>query len=278
MVDKSIDQTRNILTTLKPYVVGDISFTESGIIDALQKIAAVLDAHIGSGVSAHTPVSRYQAGFMTRDLWLKFYEIAGGRTYVGGGRDILELEPGKYYGLKFKNGPLVGTDDEDATVTVDVSEIEGLGKQILVIKSFTGQTYLYTTHTNGAGTNFNAPSVWTSIPRFANLWEGSLTTVGTKFNLKDDISKYTRLIFTINTGNGATNDISLPSVGNIFNVDTIKRHNSTVGLNVYEVGLNITGKTGSVIKNVSDAINEGGGGPVATSDVATIRKIVGVLE
>lgn len=277
MANESINNpAHDIVNSLTPYVNRDQAITEMGMMEAIQKLAAVVDAHIGSGVNAHTPVSRYQAGFMTRDLWLKFYEIAGKRTYNGGGQDIMALEPGKYYGLKYKNGPLAA--DDDALVTVDVNEIEGIGKQIIVIKSYTGQVYLYTQHTNGAGTNYNAPSVWTAIPRLATLWEGSMTTVGTNFTLADKIEKYTRLIFTINTNNGALYDIATPSVGNTFKINAIQHQNTHLGMNNFEVTLTISGDSGSITKNVSDAYNEGTAGPVAASNLASIRKIVGVVQ
>lgn len=277
MANESINNpAHDIVNSLTPYVNRDQTITEMGMMETIQKLAAVVDAHIGSGVNAHTPVSRYQAGFMTRDLWLKFYEIAGKRTYTGGGRDIMALEPGKYYGLKYKNGPLAA--DDDAIVTVDVSEIEGMGKQISVIKSYTGQTYFYTEHTNGAGTNYNAPSVWTAIPRLATLWEGSMTTVGTNFTLADKIGKYTRLIFTINTNNGAVYDVTTPAVGNTFKINTVQHQNSHLGMNNFEVTLRIDGDSGSITKNVSDAYNEGTAGPVAASNLASIRKIVGVVQ
>ncbi|WP_285110021.1 hypothetical protein [Pediococcus sp. AC40] len=277
MANKSINNpAHDIVNSLTPYVNRDQAITEMGMMEAIQKLAAVVDAHIGSGVNAHTPVSRYQAGFMTRDLWLKFYEIAGKRTYTGGGKDIMALEPGKYYGLKYKNGPLAA--DDDAIVTVDVSEIEGMGKQISVIKSYTGQAYFYTEHTNGAGTNYNAPSVWTAIPRLATLWEGSMTTVGTNFTLADKIEKYTRLIFTINSNNGAFYDVTTPAVGNTFKINAIQHQNTHLGMNNFEVTLTISGDSGSITKNVSDAYNEGTAGPVAASNLASIRKIVGVVQ
>lgn len=276
MTDKSNESAHEIVTSLSPYIKGDQALTQMGLAEAVQKLATVVDAHIGSGVNAHTPVSRYQAGFMTRDLWLKFYEIAGKRTYTGGGRDIMALEPGKYYGLKYKNGPLA--DNDDAIVTVDINEIEGIGKQILVIKSFTGQTYLYTTHTNNAGTNYNAPIVWTAIPRLATLWEGSVTTVGTKFTLNDKIVKYTKLIFTINTNNGAVYDVTIPMVGNTFKINAVQHQISHIGMNNFEVTLAIDGDSGSITKNVSDAYNEGVAGPSVASNLASIRKIVGVLQ
>lgn len=276
MVDKSIEQIHNKLISLKPYVTDETSITESGIMDVLQKMAAVLDSHVGSGVNAHTPVAHYQSGFMTPTLLAKLYEIAGKRTYTGGGRDIMTLDPGCYYGLKFKNGPLAA--DDDALVTVDVSNIGDLGKQIVVIKSYTGQTYLYTEHKNSAGTNYAAPSIWTSIPRFANLWEGSLSTVGTEFTLADRIDKYTRLIFTINTNNGAIYDVTTISGGNTFKINTFQRVNTGPGMNNFEVTLTISGKSGSVTKNVSDAYNAGTAGPVVASNLGRVTKIVGVLE
>ncbi|WPQ69026.1 hypothetical protein [Weissella paramesenteroides] len=276
MTDTANESVHEVIASLNPYIEGNQSITKLDLTEAVQKLATVLDAHIGSGVNAHTPVSRYQAGFMTRDLWLKFYEIAGKRTYNGSGQDIMALEPGKYYGLKYKNGPLAA--DDDAIVTVDVSEIEGMGKQISVIKSYTGQTYFYTEHTNGAGTNYNAPSVWTAIPRLATLWEGSMTTVGTNFTLADKIGKYTRLIFTINTNNGAVYDVTTPAVGNTFKINTVQHQNSHLGMNNFEVTLRIDGDSGSVTKNVSDAYNEGTAGPVVASNLASIRKIVGVVQ
>jgi hypothetical protein len=276
LANKSNKSAHEIATSLTPYIKGDQAITKLGLTETIQKLAAVVDAHIGSGVNAHTPVSRYQAGFMTRDLWLKFYEIAGKRTYTGGGRDIMALEPGKYYGLKYKNGPLAT--DDDALVTVDVNEIEGIGKQIIVIKSYTGQVYLYTQHTNNAGTNYNAPSVWTAIPRLATLWEGSMTTVGTEFTLKDKIGKYTRLIFTINSNNGAVYDVTTPTVGDTFKINTVQHQNSHLGMNNFEVTLKIDGDSGSITKNLSDAYNEGTAGPVAASNLASIRKIVGVVQ
>lgn len=276
LTDTANESVHEVIASLNPYIEGNQSITKLGLTEAVQKLATVLDAHIGSGVNAHTPVSRYQAGFMTRDLWLKFYEIAGDRTYTGGGRDIMALEPGKYYGLKYKNGPLAA--DDDAIVTVDVSKIADMGKQITVIKSYTGQVYFYTEHINGAGTNFNAPSIWTTIPRLATLWEGSVTTVGTKFTLNDKIVKYTRLIFTINTNNGAFYDIATPSVGNTFKINTVQHQNSNLGMNNFEVTLNINGDSGSIAKNVSDAYNQGTAGPVAASNLASIRKIVGVVQ
>lgn len=275
MADKLNDSAHEIVTSLNPYIKGDQAITELGLTEAVQKLATVVDAHIGSGVNAHTPVSRYQAGFMTRDLWLKFYEIAGKRTYTGGGRDIMALEPGKYYGLKYNNGPLAT--DDNALVTVDVNEIEGIGKQIVVIKSFTGQTYLYTQHTNGAGTNYNAPSVWTAIPRLATLWEGSMTTVGTNFTLADKIVKYSRLIFTINSNNGVVYDVTTIAAGDTFKINAVQHQNTHLGMNNFEITLSITGDSGSITKNVSDAYNEGTAGPTAATNLASIRKIVGVL-
>ncbi|MEE6669702.1 hypothetical protein [Pediococcus acidilactici] len=276
MTDTANESVHEVIASLNPYIEGNQSITKLGLTEAVQKLATVLDAHIGSGVNAHTPVSRYQAGFMTRNLLLKLYETAGKRTYIGGGKDIMTLEPGKYYGLKYKNGPLAT--DDDALVTVDVNEIEGIGKQIIVIKSYTGQVYLYTQHTNNAGTNYNAPSVWTAIPRLATLWEGSMTTVGTNFTLADSIVKYTRLIFTINTNNGAFYDVTTPAVGNTFKINAVQHQNSNLGMNNFEVTLNINGDSGSIAKNVSDAYNQGTAGPVAASNLASIRKIVGVVQ
>lgn len=270
------DQAHKTATSINPYIRGDQSITQMGLAETVQKMAAVLDGHIGSGVNAHTPVAHYQSGFMTPVLLAKLYEIAGKRTYTGGGRDIMTLDPGCYYGLKFKNGPLA--DGDDALVTVDVSQMENLGKQIVVIKSYTGQTYLYTEHKNSAGTNYAAPSIWTSIPRFANLWEGSLSTVGTNFTLADRIDKYTRLIFTINTNNGAIYDVTTISGGDTFKINTFQRENTGPGMNNFEVTLTISGTSGSVTKNVSDAYNAGTAGPVVASNLGRVTKIVGVLE
>ena len=276
MTDKVTDQTHKTATSINPYIRGDQAITQIGLAETVQKLAAVVDSHIGSGVNAHTPVAHYQSGFMTPTLLAKLYEIAGKRTYTGGGRDIMTLDPGCYYGLKFKNGPLAA--DDDALATVDVSKFEDFGKQIVVIKSYTGQTYLYTEHKNSAGTNYAAPSIWTSIPRFANLWEGSLSTVGTKFTLADRIDKYTRLIFTINTNNGAVYDVTTISGGDTFKINTFQRENTGPGMNNFEVTLTISGKSGSVTKNVSDAYNAGTAGPVVASNLGRVVKIVGVLE
>ncbi|MCG7196509.1 hypothetical protein [Pediococcus pentosaceus] len=276
MTDKVTDQTHKTATSINPYIRGDQAITQIGLAETVQKLAAVVDSHIGSGVNAHTPVAHYQSGFMTPMLLAKLYEIAGKRTYTGGGRDIMTLDPGCYYGLKFKNGPLAA--DDDALATVDVSKFEDFGKQIVVIKSYTGQTYLYTEHKNSAGTNYAAPSIWTSIPRFANLWEGSLSTVGTKFTLADRIDKYTRLIFTINTNNGAVYDVTTISGGDTFKINTFQRQNTGPGMNNFEVTLTISGTSGSVTKNVSDAYNAGATGPVVASNLGRVVKIVGVLE
>lgn len=270
------NQAHKIVTNLSPYIKGDQAITQIGLAETVQKLATVVDSHIGSGVNAHTPVAHYQSGFMTPTLLAKLYEIAGKRTYTGGGRDIMALDPGCYYGLKFKNGPLAA--DDDALVTVDVSQFEDFGKQIVVIKSYTGQTYLYTEHKNSAGTNYAAPSIWTSIPRFANLWEGSLSTVGTNFTLADRIDKYTRLIFTINTNNGAVYDVTTISGGNTFKINTFQRENTGPGMNNFEITLTISGTSGSVTKNVSDAYNAGTAGPVVASNLGRVVKIVGVLE
>ena len=250
---------------------------EEKLATAVQQLAAKMSAHEGSGDNAHTPVGRYQAGFMTPEMLKDLQAAQGERIYTGGGRDLLALPIGHYYGLKYKNGPFPETDD--ATVTVDISEIRAnsdtVARQYLVIKSLTGEMFTFTQHFDG--TIKASPAIWTAIPRYAVLFTGSVSAVGTKITLTDSIFKYKRLIFELDTNNGGKYNISMSryTSDGVFNVDFIKKHNNgTVGFRVYDLSIEIIGSTGKILSN-SALIHSKTGDLANDTSIAKINSILG---
>lgn len=251
---------------------------EEKLAKAVQQLSGKMGAHIGSGDEAHTPVSTYQAGFMTPEMLKNLQESQGNRTYTGGGRDILTLPAGHYYGLKYKNGPFPETDD--STLTVDITEVKAtsgaIARQYLVIKSLTGELFTFTQHYNN--TNANSPAVWTEIPRYAKLFSGKAQDVGTEITLMDSVNKYKRLIFELDTNNAGKYDITMSRyVSNgIFNIDFIKKHNNGgIGFRVYDISIQLSGTTGTILSN-STVVQNSTGELASDTSTAKINAIWGI--
>lgn len=250
---------------------------EEKLVTAVQQLSAKMSAHEGSGDEAHTPVGRYQAGFMTPEMLNNLQAAQGERIYSGGGVDLFTLKPGHYYGLKYKNSPLPETDD--STVTVDITEVTAnngkVARQYLFIKSLTGEMFTFTQHFGG--TNVSSSAIWTAIPRYAVLFTGAVSEVGTKITLTDSIFKYKRLIFELDTNNGGKYNISMSryTSDNVFNVDFIKKQNDgTVGFRVYDLSMEIVGSTGTILSN-STLIHKDTGDITDDKSTAKINQILG---
>lgn len=74
------------------------------------------------------------------------------RVSIPQNTDILNLNPGRYEGVNLVNSPLSSDDSSLLEIDITISPTD-YRKQIIAIKSFSGETYLRTIHTDGTPTS-----------------------------------------------------------------------------------------------------------------------------
>lgn len=180
--------------------------------EAIQRLSDRLDEHIGAnGKYAHLGGDIDRSGFITPEQVQSIQQSLGKREALEDGTDIFALEPGHYYGQNLVNSSWPkGT---NGVTLVDVAEASDNVKQYCEIESVNGGIHVYTLHKNDAGANVNAPNNWTIVNRHLTLWEGNVSTVGTKINLTDKAWKYRKLNITFDNMNKGKKTVTVELQG-----------------------------------------------------------------
>lgn len=153
---------------------------ELNLDQAIAEISRRLKRHIGSNGTAHLPVSKDFAGFMTPELlsevstmWPQHNSLFSKRIGLSDGVDILSLKPGYYEGAKMLNHPLQPTTPTGWFSNVDVKYGGDGRKQFVLRDSITGKMWYRTIHTGGNVTS--GTGAWVRQRGYVELWNGSST-------------------------------------------------------------------------------------------------------
>lgn len=146
----------------------------------VEKIASVLDHHVGSGGKAHLPATEKSNGFATPELFNDAKMGAGKRRGKPAGTDVLTLESGKYEISGAKNNPY--GDDNAALIEYDISEsTDNSGRrQIRAITSVNGDIWYRTVHTGGDPTT--GTEGWGKEAILTPIWQGDANAGTITFN------------------------------------------------------------------------------------------------
>ncbi|MBM6644313.1 hypothetical protein [Pediococcus acidilactici] len=149
-------------------------------IENVQKIANVLDHHVGSGGKAHLPATEKSNGFATPELVNDAKMGAGKRQGKPAGTDVLMLEPGKYEISGAKNNPY--GDGNAALIEYDISgSTDNSGRrQIRAITSVNGDIWYRTVHTGGDPTT--GTEGWGKEAILTPIWQGNANAGTITFN------------------------------------------------------------------------------------------------
>ena len=243
-------------------------------IDAFNKLDHQFDVFKKSN---NIPADNDRAGKMTPQHYQKLMIALGNRKKLDAGTDIFKLSPGHYYG----NGLINSTwpSGNDGVTLIDVEEIPGGGfKQIREIESVSGTVYYYTTHTNEAGVNHDAPIGWTTQERRALLWQGDVSAVGSKITLTDRYSKYKKIGITVDDQNGhrEVHDVTLNNGVGIVN--TTNNYNDSVIVASYEIELGFKDNGCTINRNTLYVVAGGGTNNISTDkDILSVIKIEGIM-
>lgn len=140
------------------------------------------------------------SGAMPADAYRSFSQINKHLEDLPDQTDILNIGPGYYSVYDPKNSPLANP----SRFFVDVKKNSNGDKVIQATALYTGRTWHIVTRTTN--NNPDVPSVWVESISERVLWTGSVTSVGTKIELIDNLSNYDGLdiVYTI----GSTQQIS----------------------------------------------------------------------
>lgn len=165
--------------------------------DAINQVSRTLGS-----ISRHQklPATEQNAGNMTakqyRDLAQDHIQLQD----LPNKTDILVIDPGYYSVFDPINSPL----PNPSRFFVDVKKNSNGDKVIQATALYTGRTWKIVTRTTN--NDPKTPSVWVESVSERVLWTGSVTSVGTKISLIDNLSNYDGLdiVYTI----GSTQQIS----------------------------------------------------------------------
>lgn len=243
-------------------------------IDAFNKLDHQFDVFKKSN---NIPADNDRAGKMTPQHYQKLMIALGSRKKLDAGTDIFKLSPGHYYGTGLINS--TWPSGSGGVTLVDVEEIPGGGfKQIREIESVSGTVYEYTTHTNAAGVNHDAPIGWTTQERRALLWQGDVSAVGSKITLTDRYSKYKKIGITVDDHNGHREVHDITLINSVGVVNTTNNYNSDVIVANYEIELGFKGDGCNINRSTLYVVAGGGRDNVSTdTDTLSVIKIEGIM-
>lgn len=146
----------------------------------VEKMASVLDHHVGSGGKAHLPATEKSNGFATPKLVADAKMGAGKRQGKPTGTDVLTLEPGKYEITGAKNNPY--GEDNAALIEYDISgSPDNSGRrQIRAIASVNGDVWYRTVHTGGDPST--GTEGWEKEAILTPFWQGNANAGTITFN------------------------------------------------------------------------------------------------
>lgn len=144
---------------------------ELNLDQAIAEISRRLKRHIGSNGTAHLPVSKDFAGFMTPEMLNQHNELFVKRIRVPDGTDILSLKPGYYEGSRFLNHPLQPSTKTTWLSNVDVKFSDNGRKQFKIIDNMTGAVWERTIHSGGDPASGSQD--WARVYREQTLWKGN---------------------------------------------------------------------------------------------------------
>lgn len=149
-------------------------------IENVQKIANVLDHHVGSGGKAHLPATENSNGFATPELVNDSKMGAGKRQGKPAGTDVLTLEPGKYEIAGAKNNPISDSDMSFIEYDIEVDPYEETRRQITATVSVSGYRYVRIIHTGGDPTT--GTGGWEKEAVLTPIWQGNVNAGTITFN------------------------------------------------------------------------------------------------
>lgn len=140
------------------------------------------------------------AGNMTAEQYRELAQDHIQLQYLPDKTDILATDPGYYSVFDPKNSPL----PNPSRFFVDIKKNSNGDKIVQATALYTGRTWHIVTRTTN--NNSDAPNTWVESVSERVLWTGSVTSVGTKIELIDDLSNYDGLdiVYSI----GSTQQIS----------------------------------------------------------------------
>lgn len=118
------------------------------LVKFVKKIYTSLKNHIGSGDDAHLTATKQNNGFMSYEDKIK---VDGASIILDKGTDILTLKTGFYSGFNLVNSPTTTGEFLQIVVleSTDANFVITGRKQIWVTRTYRGETYYRTTHTDG---------------------------------------------------------------------------------------------------------------------------------
>lgn len=174
---------------------------------SLKVISNRLGSHIGSGGDAHMLVDREHSGFMSPTMYLWLFDAIGYRRNIPDQTDIFKLAPGHYIGTNLKNAAAL-----TGLVTVDIYAYRQYYYQYVVIDSASGKLFHHTIHIGGNGkVNEYAPTDWSSIHKYTNIWSGRMDQEGTTAKFSETADNYRFLRITIDNQVGQIEQIVTPN-------------------------------------------------------------------
>lgn len=254
---------------------------ELNLDQAIAEISRRLKRHIGSNGTAHLPVSKDFAGFMTPELlsevstmWPQHNQLFVQRIRPEPNTDVLSLSPGFYEGDKFINHPLQPTVPTTWFSNVTVTAGNNGRKQILVQDNITGYMWVRTIHSGGeiaSGTN-----AWLRFETQETLWQGSASggslTLNSPLIDSTGVDRYSRVFVEYTTTTGQHNR----SYGNRYDVtinDSNLDNDGVASATIFEAKVEFTSSTTAVIRR-NLAINFYN--PNTTDNLASMKSVTDV--
>lgn len=198
---------------------------------------------MGAGGPAHPLANFENAGFMSPQDKSDIYHAQGNPIRLKPGTDITTLDTGSYEGDGL-NGTSWG-DGEDGYLRIWVFKTTPDFYQIFELESHSGSLKMLTHH--GDGTTM--VSGWSSIERVNTLWQGNISSIGTKIILSQEASKFSSLIITCTNGSGVVSTNRIPYAPSIA-FETQNLYNNAPGLSFGETALRFDGKQANLYENL----------------------------
>lgn len=240
----------------------------------IKEIYYAVKSHIGSNTDdAHLPADEMHNGFMTRQHVQDLKQAQG--QYLTPNNinpkelDILKLPVGRWFSTGWTNSP-DGTAD---SFMVEVLISTDNRKLIRAMSTITGEMWEY----NKSPESYVIyPDGWTKQERIKELWDGSVSEVGTQINLSDNLNNYHKLRVTLNYTGGYTMITSTITSENHFDFSNTLGSDATPGVINGKIILSRVDNTHLKITRNKTVQNTNGTFTVSTNANTNVFKIEGV--
>lgn len=234
---------------------------------ALQDLSNRLDIHIGAGNSEHMIADNDCDGFMSTEQVKKLGYAMGDKLVMPAGTDIFKLPPGHYAGAGFKGG----TQTDAAWEIIDIYRSTDSYWQYWETLSYSGEVFFQNRHLGGDGAwNNGSYNGWQKIEKYAPLWSGNLSKVGTEITMVDEWRKFSSFRITVDNHNAFQQAITVKRA-EVVSPTICNLEANGITKDMFEASIKFNGKKATLIENIHNRFD-------STMDYAVTDSVLNIMS